>query len=167
MAGDPQSEGIPRWREDFPIRWENDHYVTRRDLVKFMTLGSGLLVLANVAIAIAGKLWSKPQFPELRIAGAESVQPGNSLAFRYPTQDDPCVLVRTVSGELRAYSQICTHLSCTVLYERNENDLLCPCHLGRFEINEGRPIAGPPVRPLSRIVLEERRNGIYAVGVQV
>jgi nitrite reductase/ring-hydroxylating ferredoxin subunit len=167
MADDLQSEKMPRWREDFPIRWENDHYVTRRDLVKFLTLGSGLLVLANVGIAIAGKLWRTPQFPAMRIAGAESLASMSSLLFRYPTEDDPCILVRTASGELRAFSQICTHLSCTVLYEHDRNNLLCPCHLGRFEVNEGRPTAGPPVRPLPRILLENRAGAVYAVGVEV
>ena len=27
----------PRCNEDFPIAWEDDHYVTRRELVKFLT----------------------------------------------------------------------------------------------------------------------------------
>ncbi len=33
----------PKWRQDFPIEWEGDQYVTRREMVKFMTLGSLLL----------------------------------------------------------------------------------------------------------------------------
>ena len=37
------AEERPRWREDFPVRWDEDHYMTRRELAKFLTLGSGLL----------------------------------------------------------------------------------------------------------------------------
>ena len=33
----------PQWRKDFPIEWEGDHYVSRREMVKFLTLGSLLL----------------------------------------------------------------------------------------------------------------------------
>ena len=54
-------EGCPfhRWREDFPIGWEADHYVTRRELTKFLTLGSALLVGANVVIAALGQVPEK------------------------------------------------------------------------------------------------------------
>ena len=43
-----------QWRQDFPIRWDNDHYVTRRELAKFLTLGSALLAGANVVMAAMG-----------------------------------------------------------------------------------------------------------------
>ena len=43
----------------------------------------------------------------------------------------------------------------------------CPCHNGYFEINEGRPIAGPPRRPLSRIQLAVRDGVVYATGVEL
>ena len=33
-----------KWRKDFPIEWEGDNYVSRREMVKFLTLGSFLLV---------------------------------------------------------------------------------------------------------------------------
>ncbi len=163
----PEQQEMPRWREDFPIRWENDHYVTRRDLIKFLTLGSALLVGANVGIAVAGKTWSKPSYPALRIAGAELLAPSSSLLFRYPTEKDPAILLRTVNGEYHAYSQVCTHLSCSVIYQPENNCLFCPCHIGKFELTEGRPIAGPPVRPLPRILLEQRADELYATGVEV
>ena len=28
-----------RWRQDFPVEWESDNYVTRREMVKFLALG--------------------------------------------------------------------------------------------------------------------------------
>ena len=45
------SDEEPRWRQDFPIGWDNDHYVTRRELAKFLTLGSALLALATGVVA--------------------------------------------------------------------------------------------------------------------
>ena len=160
QAQDP----APRWREDFPIDWDNDHYVTRRDLIKFLTLGSALLVGANLAIAALGKLWRPERYPRQLIARAADVPPGSSLLFRYPSDADPCILVRTSEGTLQAYSQTCTHLSCAVTYRREHGDLYCPCHIGIFNLSEGRPIAGPPLRPLPRILVEQRDEEIFAVG---
>ena len=64
---DSAAAPAPRWREDFPIAWDNDHYVTRRDLIKFLTLGSALLVGANAAIAALGRRWRPRPFPSRRI----------------------------------------------------------------------------------------------------
>ncbi len=157
----------PRWREDFPIRWNDDNYITRRDLIKFLTLGSLLLVGANVGIAIAGKLWRPRRYPRRLIAHASEIPPQGSMLFRYPADEDSCILLRGPDGKLAAYSQICTHLSCAVTYRAAEGDLYCPCHIGRFEISDGRPIAGPPLRPLPRIRLEQSGNDIFAVAVEV
>jgi arsenite oxidase small subunit len=156
-----------RWREDFPINWENDHYVTRRELTKFLTLGSALLAGANVAIAIAGMGAAPDILKPKRIDGAETLPAGGSLLFRYPTEEDPCILVRDRDGELRAYSQVCTHLACAVVHRPEENVLFCPCHHGYFNVEEGRPVAGPPERPLPRITLEEREGAIFATAVEV
>ena len=41
---------------------------------------------------------------------------GGVKLFRYPTANDPCILVRTPDRNLVAYSQKCTHLSCAVYY---------------------------------------------------
>ena len=38
----------PKWRQDFPIEWEGDHYVSRREMVKFLTLGSLLLAVGEL-----------------------------------------------------------------------------------------------------------------------
>ena len=47
-----------------------------------------------------------------------------------------------------------------------EGRLHCPCHNGYFDLATGRPIAGPPRRPLPRIKLEVRDGVIYATGVE-
>jgi len=47
-----------------------------------------------------------------------------------------------------------------------ENRIHCPCHQGYFDLASGRPIAGPPRRPLARILLEVRGGAIYATGVE-
>src|SRR5262249_574078 len=106
----------PRWRRDFPILWENDHYVSRRELATFLTLGSALLVGANTVIALIGRLRPRPKPPEAKIDGGSALAADASLLFRYPTDEDPCILVRRADGNFVAYSQVCTHLSCAVVH---------------------------------------------------
>jgi Rieske Fe-S protein len=89
------------------------------------------------------------------------------VLFRYPTDADPCILIRTGSGELKAYSQVCTHLSCAVRYNAGASAIECPCHRGFFAVADGRPVAGPPTRALPRVQLETRPDGVYAVGMEV
>ena len=160
---------LPRWREDFPIRWEDDHYVTRRELARFLTLGSALLVGANAAVAIAGRPHAAPSYASKRIAAEAEIAKGESLLFRYPTADDPCILVRTNTGALVAFSQVCTHLSCAVVYRKTDDRLFCPCHNGLFECGEGKggakPLEGPPTIPLPRVVLALRDGDVYATGM--
>jgi Rieske Fe-S protein len=156
-----------RWRQDFPVRWDEDHYMTRRELAKFLTLGSGLLVGVNLLIAFIGLTGETPAAPARRIAGTGDVEPGGSLLFRYPTIDDPCILVRDASGRFHAFSQVCTHLSCAVVHRPEEQALACPCHKGAFSSSDGRPLAGPPIRPLPRIVVEQRGVDLVATGIEV
>src|SRR5579885_3554256 len=156
-----------RWREDFPIQWEKDEYVTRREMVKFLSLGSFLIAGANFIAAAVSRLRRRGVFPRMRISSSHEIAPGESLLFRYPTDEDPCILVRRQSGELVAYSQVCTHLSCAVVHRSEENTLFCPCHHGYFSVAEGRPTAGPPTRPLPRIRLEQNGNDVFATGVEV
>ena len=52
-----------------------------------------------------------------------------------------------------------------VFYEAEEGRWHCPCHEGNFEARTGAVISGPPTRPLGRIDLEVRDDGvIWALG---
>ncbi len=73
--------------------------------------------------------------------------------------------MRAGDGRLHAYSQKCTHLSCAVVYSPERDRLECPCHDGVFSVATGAVEQGPPPRPLQRIELEQRPDGIYAVGI--
>jgi arsenite oxidase small subunit len=156
-----------RWRRDFPVRWDEDNYMTRRELAKFLTLGSGLLAGVNGLIALIGLTRHAPPLPARVIARADEVLPGTSRLFRYPTDDDPCILVRDRDGRIDAYSQVCTHLSCAVVHEPQAHTLDCPCHKGSFSAAAGLPIAGPPTRRLPRILIERRDGDLVATGIEV
>jgi len=156
-----------RWREDFPVSWESDNYVTRREMVKFLALGSFTIAGANAVVAAIPHIAKTTEMPRTKVALASSIPVGGSKLFSYPTAEDPCILVRQNNGDLVAYSQVCTHLSCAVVHDEKENALFCPCHHGYFSVDEGKPYAGPPTRPLPRIKLEQDGNDIFAIGVEV
>ena len=151
-----------KWRDDFPIEWEGDNYVSRREMVKFLTLGSMVLAIANWFTVVSARFLRRGSKGEQMLGLSEDLTANGSALFRYPTAKDPCIAVRTTEGKLVAYSQVCTHLSCAVVYDKADQSLFCPCHNGRFNLEHGTPIAGPPTRPLPRIKLEERNGRIYA-----
>jgi nitrite reductase/ring-hydroxylating ferredoxin subunit len=151
-----------KWRDDFPVEWEGDNYVSRREMVKFLTLGSLFLAVANWVTAFAPRFLHRGSLNRQLLGLSDDLKRDGSALFRYPTAKDPCIAVRTAEGKLVAYSQVCTHLSCAVVYDKAEQSLFCPCHNGRFNLEQGAPIAGPPTRSLPRIRLEESDGRIYA-----
>jgi arsenite oxidase small subunit len=156
----------PKWRTDFPVEWEGDHYVSRREMVKFLTLGSTLLAAANWVTAGASRVLHRGARVERYIGSALVLDREGSLLFHYPTDEDPCIAVKTPDGKLVAYSQVCTHLSCAVIYDKKDNNLLCPCHNGIFSVDQGTPIAGPPTRPLPKVKIEQRGDQLFAVELE-
>ena len=160
-------EAQPAWRQDFPIDWPQDLYVERRDFLKFMVLTSAAFTAGQAWIAAQN--WYRRrtgQAPVRRIAAIDDVPVRGSLGFTYPDENEPCLLVRLSATEFVAFNQKCTHLSCAVIPRPDEGSFLCPCHDGRFDLRSGAPIAGPPKRPLTRVVLERRGRDIYATGVE-
>ena len=157
----------PAWRQDFPIDWPQDLYVERRDFMKFMVLTSAAFTMGQLWIGVQN--WYRKrtaQPPVQRIASVDEVAVGGSIGFTYPNEFEPCLLVRLTTSEFVAFGQKCTHLSCAVIPRPTEGSFHCPCHEGRFDLRTGVPTAGPPRRPLTRIVLELRRQDIFAVGVE-
>lgn len=161
-------EEQPKWRRDFPIDVGQDNYVARRDFTKFMVLTSLAFVVGQLWILLQNFFrLRRGALPIQQIGKLADIAVGESLVFSYPEAHDSCVLVRTGEQHFFAFSQKCTHLSCAVVPQVEKNCFLCPCHEGKFELQTGRPIAGPPRRPLPRITLEILGETIYATGVEV
>jgi Rieske Fe-S protein len=156
----------PRWRQDFPIDMPADDALARREFTKFLVLTSGAFAAGQCWIGLMSLLRDDGPLPEQRIAAEADLAPGGVVEFHYPTEDAPCLLIRLKDGRLVAYGQQCSHLSCAVIPEPEHGQLRCPCHHGYFEIEEGRPIAGPPRRPLPVVKLVVRDGGIYATGME-
>ena len=87
----------------------------------------------------------------------EDVKPNSGQIFKFGNR--PGILIRTPTGELRAFSAVCTHLGCTVQYRPDFSHIWCACHNGHFDLN-GINIAGPPPLPLEQYTVNVRGEQI-------
>ncbi len=154
-----------KWREDFPVDWAADNYITRREFTKFLVMSSGAICLGNGYFALQRlRKRAAGAPPRVVVARVDEVPVGQVKLFRYPTEDDPALLIRLEEDHFAAYLQRCTHLSCPVLYNAKKRRLDCPCHHGAFDAATGRVLYGPPPRPLPKIALQVAEGEVIAHG---
>ena len=160
-----QRNETPKWKEDFPVKWGADNYVTRREFTKYLVLTSAATFLGNGVFVATRLSTSRRELPPTEVAKVDEIKVGGSKVFKYPDLDEPAILVRVKEREFVAYNQKCTHLSSPVIYDHGHNCLYCPFHHGSFELNTGRPTAGPPTRPLTKINIRVEGDRVIAEGV--
>lgn len=123
--------------------------VSRRTFLDWL-IGGGLIAWATAFFLPVGTyIWPAQR----RGPSAQTASAGKESEFvEWQTKmvavgSHPVIVLRTPQG-FRAYSAICTHLGCVVGWDAQRKQIACPCHAGFFDIN-GRPVAGPPPRPLA------------------
>ena len=131
----------------------------RRFLLKLSWIGLGLY-LATFLAAVLRFLW-----PRVSSRPTRSVQVGFPDYFR-PGQvvyhrGRKLFIVRDEKGFL-SFSARCTHLGCIVVWNRDHDMFLCPCHGGKYDA-EGQNVEGPPPRPLDLLALRIDDNGLLVV----
>lgn len=136
--------------------------LSRREFHKLVALGS-LATGAGAAWVLTSGC--SKTFPAQVVAQAGEIPVGGSKIFSYPSDIEPCLLLRPAETQYVAYSRICTHTSCPVFYRPEKNRIVCPCHAGVYSVADGSVLAGPPPRPLPRITLEQRGNDLVAIAV--
>lgn len=151
------------WRKDFPIRKLDAMQITRRDFAKFLCLVSGGLTLGNFWVLFKAWLTGKNELKQERwVCHKEEVPLGGTKSFMFTGSDIPYILIRTVDDQWYAYEQKCTHLSCAVFYNPEQNKIECPCHKGFFDVQTGAVLQGPPPRPLPKlkVKIEHEKVGV-------
>jgi Rieske Fe-S protein len=92
------------------------------------------------------------------VAGsAKEIAANTGKIFKFGNK--PGLLVRTPSGELKAFSATCTHLDCIVQYRPDQKQIWCACHNGQYNLS-GQNVGGPPPRPLEEFVVNTRGDEI-------
>ena len=121
----------------------------RRDLLTWVLGTWGAGVVGAVVYPVL-RFLQPPNVPEatsvtVSAGKASDLKPNSGRLVAFGSE--PAIVVRLADGELRAFSAVCTHLSCTVQYRADLQQLWCACHNGHYDLN-GRNVAGPPPKPL-------------------
>jgi len=130
----------------------------RREFVRKLWRWLGLVALAELifftfSMLRPGKKSSEESGTLLKVAGnIEDFPAGSVTADRVSKY----FLIRTSDGGFLALSIICSHLGCSVLWNEEENQFICPCHSSAFD-NLGNVINSPAPRALDYfpVVIEE------------
>lgn len=154
-----------KWKQDFPYHKQNATLVGRREFAKMLTLVSGGLTVGTGLVAAKANFFPKKTVSgEHLVCGKDEVPVGGTRSFTLDGSTIPYILVHLEDGTLRAYEQKCTHLSCSVYYEPGSGQIVCPCHKGYFDANDGKVLAGPPPRKLPSLTVIEKEGNIYVTG---
>lgn len=80
--------------------------------------------------------------------GLDELPPGGKRAVDLGGRS---ILICNAGGEIYAVANACTHAAIPLLSGKLRGCVLeCPLHGGRFDLRDGRPVAGPPRRNLER-----------------
>jgi cytochrome b6-f complex iron-sulfur subunit len=122
---------------------------TRRYLMELL-LGGGVLTSIISFFYPVGRYLIPPTVSDLggdEVIAAKlgELKPNTGKVFRFGSK--PGLLLLNAQGEYKALSATCTHLSCTVQYRGDLQQVWCACHNGIYG-QDGKNISGPPPRPL-------------------
>ncbi len=149
-----QAPGPPRRRF---IEW-----LMSRTLTTWL-LSTGIGGLVAAIVYPAGRYIVPPKTGESAAGSVtlpfspEEIQPNEGKIFKFGSR--PGILVRSATGDLRAFSASCTHLGCIVQYRPDIGHIWCACHNGHFDLS-GHVVQGPPPEPLESFVVNVRGDQI-------
>jgi len=116
-------------------------------------------------------------YPHHAVAKAGDLEVNKPVSFSYPDDSSPCALIKTgqavpggvgPDGDIVAYSTLCTHMGCPVIYDEAARTFKCPCHFSIFDPEmEGQMVDGQATVDLPRILLDyDAKSGtVTAVAV--
>jgi menaquinol-cytochrome c reductase iron-sulfur subunit len=133
----------------------------RRQFLTVLSFTLGGLAATLVGVPIVGFLLSpflrRPAEVWRPVGNADDFRVGSTtqvtlvdpspLPWAGVTSRSAAWLRRESQDTFIAYSVNCTHLGCPVRWLPDANLFMCPCHGGVYD-QIGRPVAGPPPKPL-------------------
>ncbi|HIE57091.1 MAG TPA: ubiquinol-cytochrome c reductase iron-sulfur subunit [Anaerolineales bacterium] len=136
--------------------------MSRRDFTKIVTGFLGGLMGVTLGIPIVGyavgpALKSDESDDWISLGALDEYPVGIPTSFTFnltkvngwerTTNSYGVFVLRESESEVKVLSNICTHLSCRVTWQEEEETYHCPCHDALFAKN-GDVLSGPPPRPL-------------------
>jgi Rieske Fe-S protein len=158
--------------------------VTRKQFLTGATLAVGGVMGALIVVPVAGMALSpavaNPKFKRIKLGSVDDFPEGTYkpvviepdaddydgyikkrlIFIRKNASPDDDALAQKGQWQYTVISNRCAHLGCPV--QESGGKFVCPCHGGQYN-DDGKRIAGPPVRPLDRFEWEIDGNDLYAV----
>ncbi|MGE0071903.1 MAG: arsenate reductase (azurin) small subunit [Thiomonas sp.] len=116
-------------------------------------------------------------YPKAAVGKAAAMKVDTPVAFNYPDADSPCVAIKMgrrvaggvgPDGDIVAYSNLCTHMGCPLMYDAKTRSFKCPCHYSMFDPEKsGQMICGQATEDLPQIQLsyDAATDTVHAVAV--
>jgi len=129
--------------------------VNRKTFLTRLWIGLGALAaaqLGGITFFYFGKKSEEKASEEMlfsTIGKVEDYKPGSVTPFR----NGRFYLVRYPNGGFLALSLTCTHLGCSISYESDKNEFICPCHSSVFDIY-GDVVNPPAPRTLDMLPIQ-------------
>ncbi len=132
--------------------------MTRREwMVKSLTALLALIYGIPALVMLVVPAFRRQKPPWVKVGNVNDFPAGEPKAVTLSYQRRDGWVIRTVrttvyvaakpDGSLKVLSNICTHASCAVRWERERKAFFCPCHAAYFDA-DGKVMQGPPPRPL-------------------
>jgi Rieske Fe-S protein len=138
--------------------------ITRRKFTEALIGLVALFITSGMVAAILKYLWPQTQAAgestEVRIASVEEVPTGSAKTFIF---NGKAALLLHMPAGFRAFGTVCTHLGCIASWKADENNITCPCHLGKYDPNTGAVLSGPPPSPLPAIDISVKEGAVFAL----
>jgi cytochrome b6-f complex iron-sulfur subunit len=133
----------------------------RRSFLDYLLGSSAVATLAAIFYPIL-RFMVPPQVVEAQqnsVVAAKNaeVAPNTGKIFKFGSK--PGIVIRTETGEVKAFSASCTHLDCIVQYDPASKQIVCACHNGKYDLT-GKNVAGPPPRPLEEFTVNVKGDDI-------
>ncbi len=140
-------------------------------------VGSAMAAGNSQAAAQAAAGAAVLPYPKTSVGKAGAMQANTPVSFNYPDGDSPCVAIKMgervaggvgPDGDIVAYSNLCTHMGCPLMYDPTTKSFKCPCHYSMFDPEKsGQMICGQATQDLPQIQLsyDPTSDSVHAVAV--
>jgi nitrite reductase/ring-hydroxylating ferredoxin subunit len=143
-----------------PVATDSPGVLTRRTmLVGGLAVAgtAGLAALAGCSPKSSAATPPSATGPSV-LASVASIPVGNAVSATLDGK--PILISQPVSGQILAFTAICTHQGCTVAPAGKE--FKCPCHGSVYNAATGAVITGPAPAPLAAIPVKVEDGNVVA-----
>ncbi len=135
----------------------------RRELFKslfaFVPLSLGFFGITGMGLSFVSPKKGTSKFRRIYALNLNDLEINETKKFKDLRGKD-LILLRSGEKEVKAISTVCTHLGCSVHWEKDKQRFYCPCHAGVFD-PDGKVVEGPPPRDLDSYTIDLEGDNVY------